>query len=69
VIEVGRLRAESRLFGEVFRWHWFEWGVATANADERRWRAQLAGRCLDTGIPFTLVASIDGEPVGCVFGL
>jgi GNAT superfamily N-acetyltransferase len=66
VIEVKRLSADASVFDEVFRWHWLEWGVSTPNADERVWRTQLASRCHDEGIPFTLVASLDGEPVGCV---
>jgi GNAT superfamily N-acetyltransferase len=66
VIEIRRLRADEQLFGEVFRWHWTEWGVADANADQRAWRATLASRCGQDGIPFTLVASLDEEPVGCL---
>ena len=66
MIEVRRLSAETPVFGTVFRWHWLEWGVSTPSADERGWRAQLASRCHDEGIPFTVVASLDGEPVGCV---
>jgi len=65
VIEVRRLRADEPAFGEVFRWHWLEWGVSTPGADESGWRAQLASRCHEKGIPFTVVASLDGEPVGC----
>jgi len=65
VIEVRRLSAGESLFGDVFRWHWLEWGVSTPSADERGWRAQLASRCHAEGIPFTVVASLDGEPVGC----
>jgi GNAT superfamily N-acetyltransferase len=65
VIEVRRLSADESVFGDVFRWHWLEWGVSTPTADERGWRAQLAGRCHDEGIPFTVVASLDEEPVGC----
>ena len=66
MIEVERLRADASEFGAVFRWHWLEWGVSTPDADERAWRAQLASRCHDEGIPFTLVAALDAEPVGCV---
>ena len=66
MIEVRRLRADAPVFDEVFRWHWLEWGVSTPNADERGWRTQLASRCRAEGIPFTVVASLDGEPVGCV---
>jgi GNAT superfamily N-acetyltransferase len=66
VIEVRPLRADAPVFDDAFRWHWLEWGVSTPNADEKGWRAQLAGRCHEDGIPFTLVASLDGEPVGCV---
>ncbi len=65
MIEVRRLSADTAVFGEVFRWHWLEWGVSTPNADERGWRTQLANRCQDGGIPFTVVASLDEEPVGC----
>ena len=66
VIEVKRLTADAAVFDEVFRWHWREWGVSTPDADESEWRAQLARRCHVDGIPFTVVAALDGEPVGCV---
>jgi GNAT superfamily N-acetyltransferase len=66
VIHVERLRATAAAFGTVFRWHWLEWGVQDSNADETVWRQRLASRCGDVGIPFTLVASLDGVPVGCV---
>jgi GNAT superfamily N-acetyltransferase len=66
VIEVRRLSADAPVFDKVFQWHWLEWGVSTPHADERGWRTQLASRCHDEGIPFTVIASLDGEPVGCV---
>jgi GNAT superfamily N-acetyltransferase len=66
VIDVRRLRATDVLFGEVFGWHWSEWGVHDPNADETGWRQRLASRCGDAGIPFTLVGEVDGQPVGCV---
>jgi GNAT superfamily N-acetyltransferase len=66
MIEVRRLGADDRKFGEVFRWHWLEWGVLDTHADEAEWRAQLASRCHEEGIPFTLVALLDDEPVGCL---
>ena len=66
VIEIRRLNADEAVFAAVFRWHWLEWGVSTPDADEVAWRTQLAGRCHDDGIPFTLVAALDGEPVGCL---
>jgi GNAT superfamily N-acetyltransferase len=66
MIEVRRLAAGETLFAEVFRWHWLEWGVLDPHADETKWRTQLASRCHDDDIPFTLVALVDGEPGGCV---
>lgn len=66
MIEVKRLSAANTVFDDVFRWHWLEWGVSTRDADENAWRTQLASRCHHEGIPFTLVAALDGEPVGCV---
>ena len=66
MIRVERLRAGAPAFGQVVRWHWLEWGVQDEDADEAEWRARLTTRCLEAGIPFTLVASLDGEPVGCV---
>jgi GNAT superfamily N-acetyltransferase len=66
VIAVQRLRPSDSVFDTVFQWHWSEWGVVTRDADAAGWRAQLANRCQAEGIPFTLVASLDGEPVGCV---
>jgi GNAT superfamily N-acetyltransferase len=61
-----RLSADAPVFDEVFRWHWLEWGISTPNADERGWRTQLASRCRHEGIPFTVIASLDREPVGSV---
>jgi GNAT superfamily N-acetyltransferase len=66
VIHVERLRSAAAAFDQVFRWHWLEWGVQDPTADEAEWRQRLASRSGDFGIPFTLVADLDGEPVGCV---
>ena len=66
MIEVRRLAADEPVFADVFRWHWLEWGAVETGADETQWRARLASRCRGEGIPFTLVALLDSEPVGCV---
>ncbi len=60
------MRADTTVFNDVFRWHWLEWGISTPDADEGAWRTQLASRCHDDGIPFTLMAALDGEHVGCL---
>jgi GNAT superfamily N-acetyltransferase len=66
MIEVERLRVDEPRFDQVLSWHWHEWGVHDPTAAEAEWRQRLASRCNEVGIPFTLVAHLDSEPVGCV---
>lgn len=65
-VRVELLDAVSPLFERVVEWHWHEWSNGLSDADRAAWRARLATRCRDDGIPFTLVAFADGEPVGCL---
>jgi GNAT superfamily N-acetyltransferase len=59
------LTPDSPLLETVLGWHWDEWS-RFEDGDRDGWRARLRGRARDDDIPFTLVARLDGEPVGCV---
>ena len=63
---VESLREGTELFDVVLGWHWREWSRGEENADWDEWRDRLATRCTPDAIPFTLVAHLEGEPVGCV---
>ena len=65
-IECELLAADSALVATVLSWHWDEWSGDHDDADFARWGAQLRSRCRADEIPFTLIARLDGEPVGCV---
>jgi GNAT superfamily N-acetyltransferase len=60
------LNADSPLLDTVIRWHWHEWSHEYDDADFDEWRARLRGRANHDHVPFTLVARLDGEPVGCL---
>ena len=60
------MSATAPSFDTVLAWHWREWGHAEADADVEEWRGRLAGRCRNDAIPFTLLAHIAADPVGCV---
>jgi len=66
VILIARLRAADPKVDEVLSWHWHEWGAHDEVADKTVWRARLVNRCSAAGIPFTLLALLEGEPVGCL---
>jgi len=59
------LTADAPVLETVLGWHWHEWSADEAG-DLDSWRARLRGRSLVDGIPFTLVAFLDAEPVGCL---
>lgn len=60
------MSATAPSFDTVLAWHWREWGHAEADADVEEWRTRLAGRCRNDAIPFTLLAHVGADPVGCV---
>jgi GNAT superfamily N-acetyltransferase len=60
------LIANSPHLETVLAWHWHEWSADHADADREVWREQLRGRTRSDGIPFTVVASFDDQPVGCL---
>ena len=60
------LRAATELFDVVLGWHWREWSHGETNANLDEWRRRLAARCAPDDIPFTLVAHLEDEPVGCL---
>lgn len=53
-------------FDTVVDWHWREWSHGYDNPDFEAWRWRLRSRCTGDRIPFTLVAYIDADPVGCL---
>ncbi len=65
-LRIDVLHEDSPLLEMVLRWHWHEWSAGHDDADLDEWRARLRTRTLPDGIPFTLVAHADHEPVGCL---
>lgn len=60
------LAADSPLLETVLGWHWREWSPSAADADLDLWRSRLRARTRTDGVPFTLVAFLADEPVGCI---
>jgi GNAT superfamily N-acetyltransferase len=60
------LSADSPLLDNVLRWHWHEWSDEYAAPDLEEWRSRLQSRSNQDRVPFTLVAHLGSEPVGCV---
>jgi GNAT superfamily N-acetyltransferase len=56
----------SPLIDTVVDWHWREWSDDHEDADLAAWRDGVRGRTNDDRVPFTLVAFLDGEAVGCL---
>jgi len=57
---------DAALIDVVVGWHWREWSHEDEDANLDGWRARLCGRTNRDRVPFTLVAHLDGEPVGCL---
>jgi len=64
--QVELLRADSSTIDTVLSWHWHEWSGGDENANLDEWRARLQSRTNHDRVPFTQVAHLDGEPVGCL---
>ena len=60
------LRAGSPLVETIVRWHWQEWSRDHDDSDFDRWRAVVGRRTNPERVPFTLVAHLGDEPVGCL---
>jgi GNAT superfamily N-acetyltransferase len=60
------LAADSPLVDTVLDWHWREWSPGETDPDRGVWRTRVAERTRRDGIPFTLVAFLDSEPVGSI---
>jgi GNAT superfamily N-acetyltransferase len=60
------LRPDSPLIDTVVEWHWHEWSSDHDDADLDKWRAGVRERTNLDRVPFTLVAHLDREPVGCL---
>lgn len=65
-VRIESLADRPDLVDTVVGWHWREWSHGEAGASLEEWRARLVSRSTREGIPFTLVAFADDEPVGCV---
>ena len=50
----------------VAQWHWREWGHTDPGGSLESWTAALARQAGAAQIPGTLVALVDGSPVGAV---
>ena len=57
---------DTPLVATVVGWHWQEWSHGYADPDRDEWFARVNGRTHHDRLPFTLVAYLDTEPVGCV---
>lgn len=60
------LTPASPLIETVVGWHWREWSDDHEDADLDAWRVGVSARTNDQRVPFTLVALLDGEAVGCL---
>jgi hypothetical protein len=60
------LSSDSPLIDTVVQWHWDEWSSDHDHAEIDGWRAGVRERTNLDRVPFTLVAHLDGEPVGCL---
>jgi GNAT superfamily N-acetyltransferase len=58
------LHGDTDIFEIVAEWHWREWSHGDGHAVRSEWRERLNSRTHDQEIPFTLVAFVDGRPVG-----
>ena len=57
------LGPDSPLLDTVVAWHWREWSHGYDDPDRDTWRANVNGRTRRDGVPFTLIAHLDSEPV------
>lgn len=60
------LQSNSPLVDIVVDWHWHEWSRDHDDADIDAWRSGVRERTSLDRVPFSLVAHLDGEPVGCL---
>ena len=65
-IATALLTPDSPVIETVLAWHWHEWSAEDADADIEKWRERLHSRSRLDRVPFTLVARLDGDIVGCV---
>ena len=65
-IATALLTPDSPVIETVLAWHWHEWSAEDADADIEKWRERLRSRSRLDRVPFTLVARLDGDIVGCV---
>jgi GNAT superfamily N-acetyltransferase len=60
------LTADSPLLETVHAWHWRHFSDGVANDERTAWLDRLRHRCSADAVPFTLLARVEGRPVGCV---
>ena len=65
-VSIALLVADSPLLETVLAWHWHEWSAEHADADRDVWREQLRRRACSDRIPFTVVATLNDQAVGCL---
>jgi GNAT superfamily N-acetyltransferase len=65
-VRIELLSADSPTIDTVLSWHWHEWSDGAEDANRDEWRSRLQSRANHDRVPFTLVAHLDGEPVGCL---
>jgi GNAT superfamily N-acetyltransferase len=63
-LTIDMLRVDSPLVDTVLGWHWRAWSHEHDDADLDAWRRHLVERTNLDRVPFTLVAHVDGTPVG-----
>jgi GNAT superfamily N-acetyltransferase len=60
------LSPDSPLIDAVVGWHWREWSHEYDDANLDEWRRRVRDRTHPDRVPFTMVAHLDDEPVGCL---
>jgi len=65
-VAVELLDAASPLVETVCAWHWHAFADGVETGQRAAWLGRLRQRCSRDAIPFTLVAQVGGEPVGCL---
>lgn len=65
-VTIVSLADHDDLVAVIASWHWKEWGHTAVGESLDDWVHRLRSRAGSVGVPFTLVALVDGAPVGAV---
>ena len=65
-VGIASLSDHRDLIDQVVRWHWHEWAEADSNASKTKWHAKVSERTNNDAVPFTLIAFLEQETVGCI---